>query len=167
MSVHINTFDSEPVVGQLVSGHSDGPGYHSTWSGIYEGVRPSDWDGQPYHYFRDGEINGVKQSHFGHPVDSSTFDLDAAAAAVYAAIAADVADPEGPYYTDRPEPDYDFMLRSFSELHDFCDADQYLIDALGDDEPMCFDDLGDNKWNALVDAVDALLKAKPLMLLEG
>lgn len=84
MNEHTNTFDSEPVAGQLVTGHSDGPGYHSTWSGIYEGVRPSDWDGQPYHYFRDGEINGVKQSHFGHPVDRSTIDILAADAAINA-----------------------------------------------------------------------------------
>jgi hypothetical protein len=161
MNAHTNTFDSEPVVGQLVTGHSDGPGYHSTWSGIYEGVRPSEWDGQPYHYFRDGEINGTPQSHFGHPVDRDAFDVAAAAEVIYAEIVDDVEAEDTLYVTDRPDPDYDFMLRSFSELHDFTDANVYLIDALGDRE------VDDPLWNALADAVDALLKATPIMLMEA
>ena len=163
MNTRTNTFDSEPVVGQLVSGHSDGPGYHSTWSGIYEGIRPSQWDGQPYHYFRNGEINGVPQSTFGLPVDRDTFDMDAAAAAVYAAVVADVEADDTLYRADRPTPDYDFMLRSFSDLHDFVDANEYLIDVLGDEE-----EIGDEtRWNALSNAVDALLKANPIMLMEA
>jgi hypothetical protein len=164
---HTNTFDSEPVVGQRVTGHSDGPGYHSTWSGIYEGVRPSEWDGQPYHYLRDGEINGAPQATFGHPVDRDTFDMGAAAAAIYATIVEDVEAEDTLYRTDRPTADYDYMLRSFSELHDFTDANMYLVDVLGEDEAMCFDGDGDNKWNALADAVDALLKANPIMLMEA
>lgn len=96
----------------------------------------------------------------------TTYDIPALAQDVYDAIVADVDDPNGLYYTDRPDPDYDFMLRSFSELHDFCDANTYLIDALGEDAQMSTDE--DMKvWNDLADAVDALLKAKPLMLLEA
>jgi hypothetical protein len=96
MSKHTNTFDSTPVVGERVTGHSDGPGYHSTWSGIYEGVRPSEWDGKLMHYMRDGEINGVRQSIFGHPVAQTSAPapriLDASNVGAY--LAANPA-PEG------------------------------------------------------------------------
>lgn len=94
----------------------------------------------------------------------TTTDIPALAQDVYDAIVADVEDPEGPYYTDRPDPDYDFMLRSFAELHDFCDANEYLIDALPYDST---DSRFDQDCNDLADAVDALLKANPIMLLEA
>jgi hypothetical protein len=97
----------------------------------------------------------------------TAYDIPALAQDIYATIVADVEADDTLYVTDRPDPDYDFMLRSFSELHDFVDANMYLVDALGEDEAMCFDDGGDNVWNALADAVDALLKANPIMLLEA
>ena len=91
----------------------------------------------------------------------TTIDINRLAADIYAEIVSDVEAEDTLYVTDRPTPDYDFMLRSFSELHDFTDANMYLVDALGDR------DVDDPLWNAVADAVDALLKAKPVMLMEG
>lgn len=85
------------------------------------------------------------------------------AADIYAAVVADVEAEDTLYVTDRPDPDYDFMLRSFSDLHDFVDANEYLIEALGDD----YGQADNARWNALADAVDALLKANPIMLMEA
>lgn len=63
---------ARPVVGEPVTGGSAGPWFTATWSGIYDGVRPADEDGRLYHYFRDGEVNGIPQGHFGFPVDQMT-----------------------------------------------------------------------------------------------
>ena len=41
----------------------------ATSSGVFDGVRASEWDGTLYVYFRDGEINGHPQSLFGYPAD--------------------------------------------------------------------------------------------------
>ena len=91
----------------------------------------------------------------------TTVNISEMAAEIYAEIELDVEAEDTLYVTDRPDTDYDFMLRSFSELHDFTDANMYLVDALGDRE------IDDPLWNALADAVDALLKAKPIMLMEA
>jgi hypothetical protein len=72
MKKHTSTFNTNPIVGQLVSGYSDGPSYHSTWSGIYDGVRVSEWDDGLQHFFYDGEINGIKQTCFAKPITKFT-----------------------------------------------------------------------------------------------
>jgi hypothetical protein len=68
MNKHTNTFNIEPIVGELISGYSDGPWYHSTWSGIYDGARVSEWDGELKHFIIDGEINNIEQGCFALPV---------------------------------------------------------------------------------------------------
>jgi hypothetical protein len=65
---HFDTFDGQPVVGEHVTGRSWGPGYAGTFSGIYEGVRPSEWTDAPHHFLRDGEINGIPQRTMSFPV---------------------------------------------------------------------------------------------------
>jgi len=40
-------------------------------SGIYEGVRASQWDKAPYHYFRNGIIGETPQGLHGYPVAQS------------------------------------------------------------------------------------------------
>lgn len=66
----VSRFDSEPVVGERVSGTSEGPDVGiSHWRGVYQGVRPSEWDGEPVHVFTDGDINGTPQTCFTLPVD--------------------------------------------------------------------------------------------------
>jgi hypothetical protein len=75
MHKHINVFDSKPTVGQFATGYSEGPGYRSTWSGVYIGINRSEWDGQPYHYFTYGEINGIKQSIHGFSVATSAYNV--------------------------------------------------------------------------------------------
>jgi len=73
MKKHTSTFSTDPIVGQIVSGFSDGPWYHSTWSGLYDGVRVSEHSGELVHFFHDGEINGIKQHGcFATPVDQFT-----------------------------------------------------------------------------------------------
>jgi hypothetical protein len=39
----------------------------TTSSGTYQGVVVSEWDGEPIHFFTDGEIGGAAQDCFGHP----------------------------------------------------------------------------------------------------
>jgi hypothetical protein len=41
--------------------------FRSTSSGVYVGKQLD--EGQPYHMFRDGEINGHPQAHLGSPVE--------------------------------------------------------------------------------------------------
>lgn len=72
MSKHTRTFDAPPVVGERAFGRSAGPGYTSTWSGIYDGVRASEWTGQPHHWLRDGEINGIAQRVFTFPTEGAS-----------------------------------------------------------------------------------------------
>ena len=68
MKKHTSTFDTQPVVGERVTGYGKGPGYRSTFSGVYVGIKPSEWDGEMMHMFTDGDINGIKQANFGFPV---------------------------------------------------------------------------------------------------
>lgn len=72
--IHANHFTSEPVIGQLATGIGFGVtrsgklAYLVDWSGVYEGVKPSEWDGEPVHFFRDGDIGGVAQGCHASPV---------------------------------------------------------------------------------------------------
>ena len=56
--------------GPLVEGEvASGPTLAGkVWEGTYVGVKASEHDGQPMHYFRDGHIGGTPQSLFGFPV---------------------------------------------------------------------------------------------------
>jgi len=69
---HTSKFTSPAVVGSVVTGMSEGTTrrrpYSTGWSGIYEGVRPSDWTGEPVHFFRDGIIGETPQRCFAFPV---------------------------------------------------------------------------------------------------
>jgi hypothetical protein len=56
------------TTGQRVEGQKVGKSFRSTWSGIYDGQRPSEHDGVMCHYFRDGDINGIAQGLHGFPV---------------------------------------------------------------------------------------------------
>lgn len=62
--------EGELTVGSWVAGLSIGPGYRTEWYATYDGQRPSEWDGEPYHYFREGVLGGRDQSLFGFPVAS-------------------------------------------------------------------------------------------------
>jgi hypothetical protein len=67
-------FDAPPVIGQVASGVSTGPGFETRWEGIYEGVRPSEHDGQPMHFFRDGKLGDTPQTLFALPVEDVILD---------------------------------------------------------------------------------------------
>jgi hypothetical protein len=75
MSRHTAKFTSDPVVGQIVYGtsegdHGDGASYSTNWYGTYQGVRESEWDkGVQVHVFTDGILGSVPQSMFAIPVD--------------------------------------------------------------------------------------------------
>jgi hypothetical protein len=73
-ALHLDTFDSTPVVGERITGKASGPRYASTWSGIYDGIRPSQWDGKLHHFLIDGEINGTAQRIFSFPVAQTIID---------------------------------------------------------------------------------------------
>lgn len=70
----INT--GELIEGQRVSGvtvgvHPTGRvAFRSTWSGVFDGTRLD--EGTMYHFFRDGEINGLEQRLHGFPVSHLT-----------------------------------------------------------------------------------------------
>lgn len=67
----IRTFDTPPVVGQWVEGTSVGAGATSRFGGVYEGVRPSEWDDhEDYHFLRGGFIGTTSQGNglHGFPV---------------------------------------------------------------------------------------------------
>ncbi len=67
---HGNLFLTEPVVGEYVEGEAWGPGYRTRFGGIYEGVRASEWTGEPMHFLRDGFIGRTPQKGLhGIPVD--------------------------------------------------------------------------------------------------
>jgi hypothetical protein len=68
MSNHHRFFTSPVVVGEAVTGYSTGPGYRTAFSGVYEGVQVSEWDGEPVHFFRDGIIGDTAQGVFTFPV---------------------------------------------------------------------------------------------------
>ena len=74
---HISEFTSAPVIGSVVHGISRGFStreyllYETEWSGIYEGIRDSEWveDGAGRVYcFRDGIIGTTPQKCFAMPV---------------------------------------------------------------------------------------------------
>jgi hypothetical protein len=57
------------ICGKSVGHYQGKQVFQATWSGIYVGVvTPEDMPNTPYHYFRDGEVNGNPQSLFGFPV---------------------------------------------------------------------------------------------------
>lgn len=63
---------TNPAPGERVRVITDGTAGHGSWhaesEGTYQGVRPSEWTGEPMHMFTDGVINGVPQAIFGFPV---------------------------------------------------------------------------------------------------
>ena len=65
-------FLDAPVVGETVSGISEGivngRAYKGAWTGVYQGIRPSEWTGEPVHFFTDGIINVTPQGCFAIPV---------------------------------------------------------------------------------------------------
>lgn len=62
-------FLTPPVVGDFVGGVSEGPGWRTVWSGVYQGVRPSEHTGEPVHLFADGTIGLIPQRTFALPVE--------------------------------------------------------------------------------------------------
>lgn len=69
----VSRFEGSPVVGERVAVVTRlNDGRESRSSGIYRGVRASDWTGEPVHFFEDGEINGVPQRCFATPVAQFT-----------------------------------------------------------------------------------------------
>ena len=59
-----------PITGTTVNRRKNGTErVRGTWRGVYVGVEPSAWDGEPMHVFRDGDINGVPQGSFAFPVE--------------------------------------------------------------------------------------------------
>lgn len=66
------TFHDALVVGQRVRYSCEGVNWSSTGSGVYLGVALDEQDGVPYHYFRDGEINGHAQTSHGFPAGPGT-----------------------------------------------------------------------------------------------
>lgn len=71
---HSSRFTSDPVVGQHVTGVSTGRRgsrvkYTTEWSGVYQGIKSSEWDGTPVHFFSDGVVGTTPQRCFTLPVD--------------------------------------------------------------------------------------------------
>ena len=62
-SPHTFTVLSPLVVGTRVVGVD--------FSGVYQGVRASEWDGEPVHFFTDGIIGTTPQGCFAFPVAST------------------------------------------------------------------------------------------------
>lgn len=100
---HRSRFNDTPVEGERITGVSAGPGYTARWSGVYLGVRPSEWDGQPVHFFADGEINGVPQSCHAIPV--AQFDTPPAPASEIPGGPADLDERERGYRVRREIPE--------------------------------------------------------------
>jgi hypothetical protein len=75
---HTSRFTSPPVIGQFAEGTSEGPTkggppYSTSWSGIYGGIRPSEFTGgEPVHFFRNGLVGDTPQGRFGLPVSQFT-----------------------------------------------------------------------------------------------
>lgn len=66
-----HAFDTTPIPGQYVTGTQwpeKTPHKRGTFAGAYMGVRKSEWDGAPVHFFIDGHINNVPQPCFTMPV---------------------------------------------------------------------------------------------------
>lgn len=86
---HFKEFDADPVVGEVVSGRSYGPGYSTRWSGTYQGVVTSEWDGEPMHFLTDGIIGTTPQSCFGHPAPGEALTTDLSPSQIMADLAAE------------------------------------------------------------------------------
>lgn len=72
-SKHTSMFTSPVTVGAVVTGISKGTTakgrrYSTEWSGIYDGIKPSEWTGKPDHWFHDGIIGQTPQTCFAMPV---------------------------------------------------------------------------------------------------
>jgi hypothetical protein len=67
-------FTSPLIIGAVVTGISEGTTtkgrllYSTKWSGIYDGVQPSQWTCEPVHAFHDGIIGETPQHSFTMPV---------------------------------------------------------------------------------------------------
>jgi hypothetical protein len=74
MTTHTSRFTSPVVEGRVVSGISEGTiesghlKYRTEWSGIYEGIRPAESNGEPMHCFRDGVSGHTLAAAFAIPV---------------------------------------------------------------------------------------------------
>lgn len=57
------------IVGQRVAGITEGTDGERSWTATWRGEYVGSWmdEGELYNYFRDGEVNGMPQSCFGHP----------------------------------------------------------------------------------------------------
>lgn len=60
------TFDGPLVVGEFVTMRNLKYGGRS--GGVYQGIRRSDWTGEPVHFFKDGYIGVTPQTSFAIPV---------------------------------------------------------------------------------------------------
>jgi hypothetical protein len=54
------------IVGERVAGVSEPWG--TTWEGVFDGIRLSDWDDVLYAYFKDGQVGDTPQTRFGFPI---------------------------------------------------------------------------------------------------
>jgi hypothetical protein len=71
---HTSRFTRPPVVGSVVTGVSKGHSYLTEWSGIYDGIKTSEWTGEPVHSFREGYLGVTYQEVFQIPVSQFTPD---------------------------------------------------------------------------------------------
>lgn len=60
-----------------VGDHVEGTTEHGPFSGTFDGVRPSEWDGKPTAYFTDGVLGTTPQGIFGFPVDKPVHQMTA------------------------------------------------------------------------------------------
>lgn len=105
--------NTAPAFGERVTGVSEGPGYRTEWEGVYEGVKPSEHDGEPVHFFRDGHIGGTPQGCFALPVTNFPDDTPQPAAVLtprdeYVALVRAIGmgfhpDTRGDDYTSLPD----------------------------------------------------------------
>lgn len=66
------TFHDPLVVWERVRYTTTGPWGTATGSGVYLGVALDEEDRVPYHYFADGEVNGLSQGSHGFPAAPGT-----------------------------------------------------------------------------------------------
>ena len=97
----------EPVVGQTVRVDLAGPGYLTPASGTYLGVLRDEEDGEPMHYFVNGEMGGAPQRCFGFRAapGTSVTDERTPTAAIHAALGIpehDCWEYPVPYVSDGP-----------------------------------------------------------------
>lgn len=67
-TITVEITNGDLTTGAWVEGASTSGSHRATWAGTYDGERPSQHDGIPYRYFRNGHINGHPQVIFGFPV---------------------------------------------------------------------------------------------------